>query len=158
MRSRRAAAILGCAVLTALSAAACTPDVTSQRVTTTFGQTFTRLYRLQLTELGRPSPTPLLRLGSGGRVIRQQAYAHARCHKGARHSVQTGAGDNWTCIEFFQRPGGAIAEADYEVSVQTNGCLIATGPAQVIGKPQLQTPAGKTVVNPLSQFDACFST
>jgi len=155
---RRLAGLAAGAVLIPAAVSACTPDVTSARVQTVFSTTFDRLYRMQQAELGHHPPAPLLRLGANGRVIAQKPYSHTRCHKGAKGAAQTGAGDNWTCVEFFERPTGTIAEADYDVAVQTDGCLIATGPSQVVGGPQLQTQDGRTLVNPLTQFDACFPT
>jgi hypothetical protein len=149
-----AAALAALAVLTG-----CTADVTQPKVQQAFARAFRRLYVQQLHLLGKPQPAPLLRqIGNTRRLREAGFYTQARCHKGARHSPQTGAGDGWTCIEYFQRSSGAVAQADYEVSVRTDGCFVASGPAQVVGPPQIVGANGQSVVNPLSQFYACFPT
>jgi len=155
--SRAARAVVG--LVAALLVTGCTADVTGAKVQQAFGTTFRRLYLQQLALEGKPRPASLLRqVGHGHRLQPVGFYSQARCRKGARHSPQTGAGDDWTCREFYQRSDGTIAEADYEVSVRTDGCLLATGPAQVVGPPQIVDRSGQTVVNPLAQFYACFST
>lgn len=155
----RATGLAVVAALAALLLSGCSADVTAAKVQHTFGTAFRRLYLQQLQLLGKPPPASLLRqIGHSHRLREVGFYSHARCRKGARHSPQVGAGDDWTCIELYQRSGGNVAEADYEVSVRTDGCLVASGPAQVVGPPQITATDGRTVVNPLSQFYACFNT
>lgn len=158
-RRRRVVPLLAALAVLAVLTGGCTADVTGPRVQHAFGVAFRRLYLQQLRLLGRKRPAPLLHQVPGTRKLRVAGfYTQARCHKGARHSPQTGAGDDWTCVEFFQRSSGAVAEADYEVSVRTDGCLVASGPAQVVGSPMITAVNGRQVVNPLSTFYACFDT
>lgn len=156
---RRSVGVALLTVMAALLLSGCTADITRDKVQHTFGVTFRRLYIHQLHLLGKPLPPSLLRQVGHTRQLREVGfYTQAHCRRGARHSPQTGAGDDWTCIQYFQRHNGTIAEADYEVSVRTDGCLVATGPAQVVGPPQMTAADGRTVTNPLAQFYACFNT
>ena len=120
--------------------------MTADRVRQTFARTFDRLFALQQSELGRPGVHP------GG------FYATTSCQRGAPGTPQTGAGDDWICVEQWQESTGHVDEAAYDVTVHTDGCLDATGPAGVIGAPELTSPSGTTFVNPLAEFDACFPT
>ena len=124
----------------------CSSDVTASLVHDTFDRTFIRLYAIQQADLGRPNVRP------------GHFFAVASCQKGLAGSAQTGAGDNWVCVEQWQEVGGHFAEATYELSVRTDGCFEATGPADVVGGPLLEGPTGEAIVNPLAQFDACFAT
>ncbi len=140
-RSRVALVALGLAIV---AVAGCAPVVTSQRVQATFGASFRRLYVLQQSELGRD------------RI--RHFYSTASCAKGSPHTPQTGAGDNWVCVEQWQQYDGYVATASYDVTVRTDGCLDAIGPANVVGGPQLVGPSGRSIVNPLAEFDACFQS
>lgn len=42
------------------------------------------------------------------------------------------------------------------MTVRTNGCFIATGPPQVVGRQVLHTSGGRDLVNPVYAFDGCF--
>lgn len=147
-------------VLTTVAAvvAGCTSDVTAPGVQAAFGQAFGRLYRLQLQETGHNRIPRIAHIDSHGQLVFTGLYTHASCHKQPRHSPQVGAGDDWICVEFYQRPSGTVLEADYDVTVRTDGCLVATGPAQVVGQPMLETPSGKSVVNPIYQIYSCLSS
>lgn len=159
VRRVRRAGLIGAALVGAVLLSGCSADVTQPKVQKAFGAAFRRLYIQQLDLEGKQRPVPLLQQVPHSNKLRVAGfYTAARCRKGARHSPQTGAGDDWSCIAYFQRSNGAIAEADYEVTVRTDGCLVATGPAQVVGAPDVQAKSGRTVVNPLSQFYACFTT
>jgi len=92
-------------------------------------------------------------------VVFRRTFFRTRCHKGTRRTTpQVGAGENWVCVEAFERPDGVAALADYDVSVRTDGCFVATGPTQLVGPAQMQAVDGRTIVNPLAEFDACFPT
>jgi hypothetical protein len=134
-----------------LAIAGCSHDVTLVRVQATFQRSFVRLYALQQNELGNASIHP------GG------FYATTSCQRGAAPGVnatvaQVGAGDDWTCVVQWELPSKVITQATYDLSVRTDGCFEATGPAEVVGGPMLADPTGQDFVNPLATIEACFST
>ena len=139
----------------ALSGCAST-GVTAQRLNESVGSTFGRLYRWSLQLQGQPSDKPL--------------DSHARCYRGSPSTNNpnapssqgpvsySGAGNNWTCTVLFQIDGANTQVSfNWNVSVKADGCWAADGIPAQLGGETIETPAGKTLIDPIYLVDGCFS-
>ena len=120
-------------------------DITVGRVQTAIAATFANLFVDQQTLLGRPDFT------------RSQITAAAHCSQGGS-TTHVGPGDDWVCLLHWRSFGGRAAKAAYDVQVQVDGCFAAVGPSDVVGDTTVTTPTGRSVINPIYQFDGCFGT
>jgi hypothetical protein len=128
-------------VVPAVALAGCSQvTIDAARVQSAVGSTFTRLYALQQREVGHAGPPPVVRTS---------------CAKGGQ-ATATGAGDDWSCVVLLYPSDGAIVNAPYDVQVKADGCFTATGPPGVVGQQTVQDTSGRTVTNPIYQFDGCF--
>jgi ABC-2 type transport system permease protein len=132
-----------------LAAAGCdSASITSTRVDGAVGSTFANLYALRLAKLGQGQINPAI------------FHTHATCGRGAPTAAGNGAGADWVCniVWFTAGTSGASAIAVYAVQVKADGCYTADGdgPQELNGLQTMITADGKTVTNPLWQFDSCF--
>jgi hypothetical protein len=133
------------APLPALLLTGCSTDsITRAKVEAAFAPTFTHLLQRQEQLLG----------GTPQSV--QQLKVQSVCHKGPLGGSDKGAGEDWACVVSFDVGRVTPDIARYELEVKTDGCYRATGPTSVVGPLLLATPNGKTVANPLAEFDGCF--
>lgn len=137
----RCAALAG-ATLVLTTAVGCSSPITATRLEAAFGPTFARLYTLQQQETGRALPPR----GPDG---------EAHCGRGGAVTGGSGAGDDWTCNVVYPFGDGHLQPITYDVTVAATGCYTADGPSAVVGRAQLTTTAGVTVVNPLFAIDGC---
>lgn len=140
--SRRRCALLMPVLAAAFVASACSSPITHDELAAQFGPTFARLYVLQQQELGHVLPAR----GPDGA---------ATCGRGGVPSGGSGAGDDWTCTVVYPFGDGHLQPITYDVTVSPTGCYSADGPSAVVGRAQLTTTAGRTVVNPLFAVDGC---
>ncbi len=123
--------------------------ITDAKLQGSVGATFANLWVLQQTEQGHPHPAVAT------------LHSHASCHRGSPSEPAVGAASDWVCAVTWLVDGPATpATALYNLNVMTNGCYAAEGdgPASVNGSATLQTAAGKSMTNPLWQFNSCFNT
>jgi hypothetical protein len=127
--------------------AGCGPvDITRAKLQDDFGPTFRNMYVLQQKLLGHtPRSVP-------ARVSR------ARCVKGGNGTPDRGPGDNWTCLVDWPAADGHIEGLTYEVDVKPEGCYTAQGPATYVGQQTMRAADGRSVTNPLFEFDGCLDT
>jgi len=128
--------------------AACGNHITADRVGAAVGPTFANLYVLQQEQHGR-------------QIAAGSLHSTAKCIRGDRSTADKGAGEDWTCTVTWFKSGRDIpVAANYSLHVQANGCYTAEGdgPIDVNGQPNVVTPQGDTVINPLYKFDGCFDT
>lgn len=143
---RRLALVTGAAVATAIAASGCgRVDITQARLQNDLGPTFSHLYILQQDLLGQPRINPPA-----------QASVVA-CTKGSASVPDKGAGD-WTCRVNWPAPDGTVRTISYDVRVQPQGCYTAQGPPSIVGQQTLTAANGRTLPNPLYEFDGCFDT
>lgn len=115
--------------------------VTSGRLASSIGPTFTRMYNWQQRLEGKPA---------NGRLD-----TRAQCLRGG--SGTTGAGPDWTCtIQYFESGPSTPVSFSYDVSVHPDGCWTAENGPQSLGGMDLRTASGQTVPNPLYAVDGCF--
>jgi hypothetical protein len=137
--------------LTAASAVAvlagCGPvDVTQAKLQADFGPTFRNMYVFQQQLLGHTPQTVPARVSK------------ARCVKGGNGTPDDGPGDNWTCLVDWPAADGHIEGLTYEVDVKPEGCYTAQGPATYVGQQTMRAADGRSVTNPLFEFDGCLDT
>jgi hypothetical protein len=126
-----------------LAAAGCGPvDVTKTRLEAQVGPEFQNMYVLQQHLLGHTE------------LVVPPRTSTATCLKGSTSTPDAGPGD-WTCQVHWPAPDGHLETLSYDVKVQPVGCYTAQGPALMIGAQYLHAFDGRTVPNPLYEFDGC---
>jgi hypothetical protein len=154
MRSRHPVALAAVAAMLLAAGGCGTVDITGARLQDNVGSTYLNMYVLQQRLLGRADPPVPLDssvancakggFGGGGRVGRPDPTTPDR-----------GAGDDWVCQVRWLGPNGLIDTLTYDVRVQPAGCYTAQGPASVVGQQNMRAADGRTVPNPLYEFDGC---
>jgi hypothetical protein len=144
MRRMIATAVLVVGVLAAASGCG-TGSITRVGLQDDIGPTFRNLYLLQQDWLGNDDP------------YTTADTSVASCTKGGASTPDSGPGDDWICVVHWPSPSGITEPISYDVRVQPGGCYTADGPATTIGQQTMQTPDGRTVVNPLYAFDGCLN-
>jgi len=141
----------------ALLATGCgTSGITGASLAANVGPTFRNMYRLQQRLLGDADQSTAdnawARCFRGGAV-----KPGATAVPGSTRNSGSGAGTGWTCLVHWPAPDGHTQTLGYELSVQPNGCYTAQGPSGYVGQQDIRTPEGKTVTNPLFEFDGCLT-
>ncbi|SDJ26524.1 hypothetical protein SAMN05444157_2539 [Frankineae bacterium MT45] len=154
--SAAAAAALSAAL--AFSLAGCgTSQITGHGLEAAVGPTFARLYVLDQQALGNrgsdKTPDGYAQCTRG--VIASNVAPAPR--SGSSASSYSGAGDDWSCVVNFPYPDGHIEPIVYDLSVEATGCYVATGPSSVVGPQTFKAASGRTVTNPLFEFDGCLN-
>jgi ABC-2 type transport system permease protein len=107
------------------------------------GTGFSHLYRMQTSELHRPT------------VTEAHLRSSASCDKGGSLVDDIGPGNDWRCVVTWRLPGSAaVGTAIYQLDVSPDGRYVADGdgPQEVNGFFQVHTATGDAP-NPLWQFD-----
>jgi hypothetical protein len=146
MNIRPIAAATLVAVALGLTACGGGSVVTRPRLERSLAQTFSNLYVKQAALLGHPAVTVT------------SLKAHAYCDKGGPNVADHGPGADWNCYMVFNDPSVPLSDGSgkFEVNVHSNGCYTAGGPSKVVGLLQITSVTGKTVDNPVFEFDGCF--
>ncbi|WP_261576135.1 hypothetical protein [Frankia gtarii] len=144
-RARLAGVAVTAAVLTA-TLVGCSADVTRPRVEGSLGPVFANLYVQQQALLGHPGLTPAT------------VAARPTCHRTTPGSHDTGAGSDWICQVGWSDGTGKSQNGKFELQVRSNGCYQAGGPSRIVGPIMIRDVAGKSVINPVFEFDGCFDT
>lgn len=119
-------------------------SITDTKLNRSIAAAFANLTALQQRDLGRHVPA--------GLGIDDDAL----CSRQGVRRAYRGAGDNWLCTIYVQRPPKEPLEVNYGVTVKPNGCYTAEGPESFIGPLTIHRPNGETVLNPLFRFNGCF--
>jgi hypothetical protein len=130
------------AAAVALSAAS-NQDVTRPRLEKSLAQSFTNLYLQQGVILG--TPTTAARIN-----------AQPTCDRGGPTVKDVGAGADWICMVNFTDLSGTAQQGKFEVVAKANYCYTASGPSKIVGLLTITDRDGKTVLNPVFEWDACY--
>jgi ABC-2 type transport system permease protein len=117
--------------------------ITSEKLQASIAPTFKNLVTVQQMLLGR-------RAQAGASLT-----VRPLCRRGGQNRPSRGPGDDWICQLTVTSPGASEALVAYEVNARANGCYTATGPSPVVGPLKIPDARGRSVVNPLYQFDGC---
>lgn len=125
----------------AFTLTACQPDITRQRVEDDMKLDFANQVKLTDAILGKPAPNGLT--------------DSVTCDKGGPSKPDRGPGKDWVCMVTYSADGMPTTTTRYELFVHGEACYTATDPA-LIEQPNITNAKGKSVANPLQQFDGCF--
>jgi hypothetical protein len=85
--------------------------------------------------------------------------ARAMCEKGGPDMPDVGPGSDWICLVGWTDPNVPMPPEGYgkfEVTVHSNDCFTAGGPSKLVGFQTINDRHGRTVNNPVFEFDGCF--
>jgi hypothetical protein len=109
--------------------------------------TFANQYVQQAALLGHKGVTPA------------SLNAQAMCEKGGPDMPDVGPGSDWICLVGWTDPNVPMPPEGYgkfEVTVHSNDCYTAGGPSKLVGFQTINDRRGRTVNNPVYEFDGCF--
>ena len=92
-------------------------------------------------------------------VTVQSMHAKAMCEKGGASTPDIGPGSDWNCLVSWSDPEVPMPPEGYgklELNVHTNDCYTAGSSAKLTGVQTMTDKNGKTVNNPVYEFDGCF--
>ncbi|WP_067433309.1 hypothetical protein [Nocardioides jensenii] len=121
-------------------------SVTKPRLERSIAVSFSNVYSQQAALLGHKGISP------------KSLHAQAMCDKGPG-VPQNGPGTSWVCLMSWDDPNVPMPTTGYgkfELSVHSNSCYTAGGPSSLIGYQTIAAADGRTVNNPVYEFDACF--
>jgi hypothetical protein len=121
--------------------------VTAYRVADAVGREFNNVTLLQQQLIGRRVPA------------NARLYVQPDCNRRAAKAI--GPGDwNCTIYVYLPQPNSVpyeLTSAEYDVSVQYNGCYKAQSPPAFLGGATMVDAAGRNVTNPLFIVYGCFN-
>ena len=92
-------------------------------------------------------------------VTLQSMQAKAMCEKGGASTPDVGPGSDWNCLVSWKDPEVPMPPEGYgklELNVHTNDCYTAGSSAKLTGVQTMTDKNGRTVNNPVYEFDGCF--
>jgi hypothetical protein len=122
-------------------------SITRARLERSLPTTFANQYAQQAALLGHKGITP----GS--------LTPRAMCEKGGPATPDVGPGSDWICLVGWTDPNVPMPPEGYgkfEVTVHANDCYTAGGPSKLVGFQTINDHRGRTVNNPVYEFDGCF--
>jgi hypothetical protein len=121
-------------------------DVTRARLERNLPQTFSNLYVQQAKLLGHKGITVA------------SLHAKAQCDKGGPDVPDRGPGADWICLMTWHDPTlpPDTLPGKFEINAHSNDCYTAGGPSKIVGSFTIPDAHGKTVDNPVFEFDSCF--
>lgn len=135
----------GGALLALGSLSACgSNDVTRARLEASLSPTFANLYVQRAAILGEPG------------VTAASTHPTSSCDRGGPKVADVGPGADWICMVTFTDDKGTKQKGKFELQARSNSCYTASGPTKLLGPVMITDKAGKDVVNPPFEFDACF--
>ena len=134
------------AVVAMLAARGGDQIVTRARLERSMQQSFVQRYVAEANVLGH----------SG--VSTASLKPHAFCDKGGPGVADEGPGSDWNCYLHWSDRNVPLPDGTgkFEMNVHSNGCYTAGGPSKLTGLITLTSTGGKTVDNPVYEWDACF--
>jgi hypothetical protein len=139
-----AAAVI--AVVAMLAARGGDQIVTRPRLERSMEQSFAQRYVAEAKVLGH----------SG--VSTASLEPRAFCDKGGPGVPDEGPGSDWNCYLHWNDRNVPLPDGTgkFEMNVHSNGCYTAGGPSKLTGLATLTSTGGKTVDNPVYEWDACY--
>jgi hypothetical protein len=122
-------------------------SVTKARLERSLPATFANQYAQQAALLGHSGITP------------SSLHAKAMCEKGGPDVPDSGPGSDWICLVGWTDPNVPMPPEGYgkfELTVHSNDCYTAGGPSKLVGFQTIDDQHGRTVNNPVYEFDGCF--
>ena len=122
-------------------------SVTRARLERSLPTAFANQYVQQAAALGHTGITP------------ESLQAKAMCEKGGPEVPDVGPGSNWICLVGWTDPNVPMPPEGYgkfELTVHSNDCYTAGGPSKLVGFQTINDTRGRTVNNPVYEFDGCF--
>ncbi|MFL6160373.1 MAG: hypothetical protein ACJ72D_30155 [Marmoricola sp.] len=122
-------------------------SITRARLERSLPLAFENQYAQQAALLGHQGVTPAS-LG-----------ARAMCEKGGPDTPDVGPGSDWICLVGWTDPNVPMPPEGYgkfELTVHSNDCYTAGGPSKLVGFQTIDDRKGRTVNNPVYEFDGCF--
>ena len=92
-------------------------------------------------------------------VTVQSLHPKAMCEKGGASMPDVGPGSDWNCLMSWHDPEVPMPPEGYgkfELNVHTNDCYTVGAPGKLTGVQTMTDKDGKTVNNPVYEFDGCF--
>lgn len=121
--------------------------ITRNRLEHALPTSFANVYTAQAKLLGHDGVTPA------------SLHTTAMCDKGGAVEPDVGPGSNWNCLVSWTDPDNPMPPEGYgkvELNVHSNGCYTASAPSKLVGFLTLTDTKGRTVTNPVAEFDGCF--
>jgi hypothetical protein len=118
-------------------------DVTRTRLEKSLAESFTNLYLQQGVILG--TPTTAARID-----------ARPTCDRGGPTVKDVGPSADWICMMNFTDLSGTAQQGKFEVVAKANYCYTAGGPSKIIGLLTITNRQGRSVLNPVFEWDACY--
>lgn len=122
-------------------------SITKARLERSFPTTFANQYVQQAALLGHKG------------ITASSLNAKAMCEKGGPDMPDQGPGSDWICLVGWTDPNVPMPPEGYgkfEVTVHSNDCYTAGGPSKLVGFQTINDRLGRTVNNPVYEFDGCF--
>ncbi|MFL6060696.1 MAG: hypothetical protein ACJ72E_05660 [Marmoricola sp.] len=122
-------------------------SVTAGRLERALPTVFENQYVQQAHLLGHTGVTPA------------SLHAKAMCERGGPNVPDSGPGSDWICLVGWTDPNVPMPPEGYgkfELTVHSNDCFTVGGPSKLVGFQTITDKAGKTVNNPVYEFDGCF--
>jgi hypothetical protein len=122
--------------------------ITRARLERSLPITFENQYVQEAALLGHNGLTP------------ESLHATAMCDKGGPDVPDVGPGSDWICLVGWTDPNVPMPPEGYgqfEVTVHSNDCYTAGGPSKLVGFQTINDRRGRTVNNPVFEFDGCFN-
>ena len=123
-------------------------SITKARLERSFPTTFANQYAQQAALLGHKG------------ITASSLNAKAMCEKGGPAMPDEGPGSDWICLVGWTDPNEPMPPEGYgkfEVTVHSNDCYTAGGPSKLVGFQTINDRRGRTVNNPVYEFDGCFN-
>lgn len=120
-------------------------DITRPRLERSVAASFSNVYAQRATLLGARGVTPA------------SLHTRAMCDKGPG-VAQSGPGTTWNCLMSWTDPDVPMPSSGYgkfELTVHSNGCYTVGSPSSLLGYQTMTDTRGRTVPNPVSEFDGC---
>jgi hypothetical protein len=121
-------------------------DVTKARLEHAIAPTFANLY-VQRANI----------LDESGITITSIA-ASASCDRGGPTVRDVGPGSDWICQIAFHDDHGQTQNGKFEVQAKADATYVAGGPSKLVGQATLTDKAGRTVPNPVFEFDGAYDS
>ena len=122
-------------------------SITRARLERNLSQTFANRYVAQAKLLGHIGVTV------------EGMQPRTQCYKGVPNVKDQGSGAGvWLCYMKWHDSNvdETLMPGKFELNVHSNSCYTATGPSKLVGLLTITNKNGKDVINPVSEFDACF--
>lgn len=122
-------------------------EVTVPRLERSISDVFAHQYERQARLLGHDG------------VTAASLHVRAMCERGGPDVPDVGPGSDWICLLGWTDPDVPMPPEGYgkvELVVHANDCYTASSPSKLVGFQTIEDRHGRTVNNPVAEFDGCF--